>query len=207
MGTLLVLVAIAAGALVALPPSVGRDAQRLAHGRLGALGEAVGPAVERTAHWLADGVGALREVSSAWSSGETLSGFARVIDGDTFEIRGTRIRLHGVDAPESRQRCRARGRGWPCGREATRALSRRIGGRRVVCEERDRDRYGRTVAVCRAGGENVNAWMTRAGWAFAYRRYSLSYIAEEWAARAADRGIWRGEVVAPWDWRKGARLQ
>ena len=76
-----------------------------------------------------------------------------------------------------------------------------------MCEERDQDRYGRVVAVCRAGGEDVNAWMARAGWAFAYSKYSLSYVAEEWAARAADRGIWRGEVVAPWEWRKGERLK
>ena len=64
------------------------------------------------------------------------------------------------------------GRNWPCGREATRALTGRIGGRTVSCEERDRDRYGRVVAVCRAGGEDVNAWMVAEGWAFAYRKYS-----------------------------------
>ena len=45
-------------------------------------------------------------------------------------------------------------------------------------EERD--------AVCRAGGEDVNASMAAAGWAFAYRKYSRSYVAEEWAAKAAN---------------------
>ena len=76
----------------------------------------------------------------------------------------------------------------------------------MVCEERDRDRYGRMVALCWSGDDELNAWMVREGWAFAYRRYSLRYVGHEWAAKAAGRGIWRGEVVAPWEWRKGRRL-
>ena len=203
----LVLVAIVAGAFAALPPSIWRDAQRLMPGRPDVLEEAVRPVAERAAHWLADGAGTLREAFGAGGSGATLSGFARVVDGDTLKIRGTQIRLHGIDAPEREQRCRAGGRRWSCGREAARALSRQIGGRIVVCEERDRDRYGRTVGVCRAGGEDLNASMAAAGWAFAYRKYSLSYLPEEWAAKAADRGIWRGDVVPPWDWRRGKRLE
>ena len=135
-----------------------------------------------------------------------LSGRARVIDGDTIELGTARVRLFGIDAPESAQSCLARGRRWPCGREATRALAERIGSRAVTCEERDRDRYGRIVAVCRVGGEDVNAWMAARGWAFAYRKYSMSYVAEEAAAKAAQRGIWQGDVVAPWDWRRGERL-
>ena len=65
----------------------------------------------------------------------------------------------------------ADGRAWSCGREAARALASRIGSRPVACEERDQDRYGQMVAVCRVRGEDVNAWMVAEGWAFAYRRY------------------------------------
>jgi len=44
---------------------------------------------------------------------EQLSGVASVIDGDTLEIHGTRIRLHGIDAPESAQLCeRSSGKTW-----------------------------------------------------------------------------------------------
>ena len=135
-----------------------------------------------------------------------LSGLARVVDGDTLDVERVRVRLHGIDAPESAQRCRASGRLWPCGQEATRALARRIGGRPVACEERDRDRYGRVVAVCTVAGRDLNRWMVAEGWAFAYRRYSRAYVAAESRARAARRGIWRGEAVAPWDWRRGKRL-
>ena len=148
----------------------------------------------------------MRDAFGAARSGATVSGPARVVDGDTLDVRGTRIRLYGIDAPESGQRCRAGGRRWPCGREATQALARRIGGRPVACEQRDRDGDRRAVVVCRVGDEDVNAWMAAEGWALAYRKYSRRYVAEEAAAKGARRGIWRGEVVAPWDWRKGERL-
>ena len=92
-----------------------------------------------------------------------LSGRARVIDGDTLEVGGARMRLYGIDTPESAQSCLARGRRWSCGREATRALSGRIGSRTVTCEERDRDRYGRIVAVCRVGGRGRERLDGRAG--------------------------------------------
>lgn len=136
-----------------------------------------------------------------------LSGQARVIDGDTIDVGKTRVRLHGVDAPESGQSCVASGARWPCGLRAARALAGRLGGRRVVCEERDRDRYGRIVAVCREDGWDINAWLVAEGWALAYRRYSRAYVDEERRARAVRKGMWRGAFVAPWDWRRGKRLK
>ena len=136
-----------------------------------------------------------------------VAGRARVIDGDTIEVGAVRIRLFGVDAPESAQRCLAGGRHWPCGEQATRALVRHIDSRSVACEERDQDRYGRIVAVCRYGGQDVNAWLVREGWAMAYRRYSSAYAGEEASAKVAKRGVWRGEFVPPWDWRRGDRLK
>ncbi len=159
---------------------------------------------ERTVEWLAGGAGVVREKLDG--GGAPFSGSARIIDGDTLEVGGTRVRLYGIDAPESAQLCLFEGRFWPCGRDAARALDGRIGLQPVACEERDRDRYGRSVAVCRVAGEDVNAWMVGEGWAFAYRTYSMGYVADELAARTANRGIWRGDVVAPWDWRRGMRL-
>lgn len=87
------------------------------------------------------------------------------------------------------------------GRRATAALSGRIGARTVACSQRDIDRYGRVVAVCRAGGEDLNAWLVRQGWAVAYRRYSRDYVSVENEARRARRGIWAGSFVPPEDWR------
>ena len=93
-----------------------------------------------------------------------ISGVPSVTDGDTLRLGAERIRLHGIDAPESAQSCRARGKIWACGEAASRALRERIGRRPVACAEHDRDRYGRIVAVCRVAGADVNAgWSPRAG--------------------------------------------
>lgn len=136
-----------------------------------------------------------------------VSGRASVIDGDTIEVSGHRIRLQGIDAPESAQTCVAGGELWRCGRDGNRALRNRIANRTVACEERDRGLYGRIVAVCRLGDGDVNAWMVSKGWALAYRRYSREYVAQEVSAKAARRGLWHGDFVVPWDWRAGERLQ
>lgn len=139
-------------------------------------------------------------------SGMTLQGQARAIDGDTLDMGGVRVRLHGIDAPEIEQRCWSGGRRWPCGQYATQALRSLIGNETVECEKRDRDSYGRVLAACRAGGRDLGTWMVAEGWALAYRQYSLAYMAEESRARAARRGVWQGEFVTPYEWRKGRRL-
>ena len=136
-----------------------------------------------------------------------MSGVPSVTDGDTLKIGAQRIRLHGIDAPESKQTCRAGGKTWRCGAASTHALRKHLGGRPISCEERDRDRYGRIVAVCRLAGADVNAWMVSQGWAVAYRKYSSNYVEEEAVAKAARRGVWRGEFVPPSRWRRGERLQ
>ena len=130
----------------------------------------------------------------------------RVIDGDTVAIGDTHVRIGGIDAPESAQRCAAAQGRWACGQEATRALRTRIAGKTLECEALDRDRYGRVIGRCTAGGEDIGQWMVREGWALAYRAYSTRYASDEAAARQAKRGVWRGEVMEPWRWRRGARL-
>jgi len=134
-----------------------------------------------------------------------VTGVALVIDGDTIEMHGQRIRLHGIDAPESRQLCRLDGKSWQCGKDSANALAKKIARRPVNCEELGRDRYGRMVAKCTVTGDKLGVWMVANGWALAYRRYSLDYIDEEAEAQAARRGIWAGEFVKPWEWRRGKR--
>jgi endonuclease YncB( thermonuclease family) len=193
------------GLLAALPrPAVLGAADAVQHSV-----DTISIAVRRTADWVDEGVESVR---AGGGNGTTtaldayLTGLARVIDGDTIDVGTVRVRLHGVDAPESAQSCLAGGTRWPCGQRATRALAGEIGGRTVACSERDQDRYGRVVAICRHGGRDVNAWLVEQGWALAYRRYSQAYVDEEASARAARRGVWRGQFTAPWDWRRGERL-
>ena len=134
---------------------------------------------------------------------DVVSGPARVIDGDTIEIRGRRIRMHGIDAPESAQTCLdAAGRTYGCGRVATNALAGMAGRSSVACHVRDVDRYERLIAVCHLGGVDLNAWMVLEGHALAYRRYARDYVAHEDTARARRLGIWQGRFDAPWDWRR-----
>ncbi len=133
-------------------------------------------------------------------------GRASVIDADTIEIHGQRIRLHGIDAPEKGQPCfDASGQLYRCGQVAAMALDQFIGASPVSCSERDVDRYGRTVADCSVRGENIELWLVRSGHAMAYRKYSSAYIGAEQEARNAKRGIWAGSAQPPWEWRKERR--
>ncbi len=135
-----------------------------------------------------------------------ISGPARVIDGDTIEIHGQRIRLHGIDAPERDQTCEdKRGTVYRCGAVATIALRELIAGQAVTCKERDQDRYGRIVAVCYVGRIDLNQQMVASGWALAYRRFSLDYVRAEQAAQQLREGMWRGKFVPPWKWRRDKR--
>ena len=142
------------------------------------------------------------------STQEGLTGVASVIDGDTIEICGQRVRLYGIDSPESSQLCmRPTGERWRCGQQASFALANLIGRSIVSCQPRDRDRYGRIVAVCFKGISDLNRWMVANGWAVAYRRYSEHYVADEHIARRSRTNIWSGDFDMPWDWRAQRRSQ
>lgn len=135
-----------------------------------------------------------------------LAGTARVLDADTLEMRGHRVRLDGIDAPETRQACRRNGQRYQCGVAATQALRRRIGGHAVACAVSGQDRHGRLLAFCQAAdGTDLNSWLVEQGWALASRRYATRYVAQEERARAAQAGLWAGAFVPPWEWRRSAR--
>ena len=93
-----------------------------------------------------------------------VTGKPRVIDGDTVEIAGERIRLDGIDTPEAKQTCLDEtGKRWRCGEEATLALRAIVGGQVVTCKGDERDKYKRLIAVCFAGPYDLNAKMVRQG--------------------------------------------
>ncbi len=135
------------------------------------------------------------------------TGRARIIDGDTLELAGTRIRLEGIDAPERSQQCQdALEQPYDCGATAVRALVELTRGQTVTCEPHGKDKYGRTLGICRlASGLDVNAELVRQGRAVAFRRYSDRYIGEEDAARASKTGLWAGTFEHPGCYRAHRR--
>ena len=136
-----------------------------------------------------------------------ITGTASVIDADTLDIRSERIRLVGIDAPESGQRCKdAKGALVRCGSIAANSLDAWINRNPVNCIIEGRDRYKRALGQCSVRGESVQDWLVRNGHAVAYRQYSTEFVSAELAAREAKAGIWAGEFIMPSDWRKGVRL-
>lgn len=125
--------------------------------------------------------------------GGDVSGRPQLVDGDSFHMNGDEVRLVGIDAPEGRQSCTRGGTPWPCGEESRRTLARLVAGGPVTCRSTERDQHGRLLAVCEAGGRDLNREMVASGMALAYGNYER----EEAAARAAKRGLWSGGIRAP----------
>jgi endonuclease YncB( thermonuclease family) len=132
----------------------------------------------------------------------SVSGTPLVLDGDTIDINGVRVRLFGIDAPERGQLCeRADGSRYDCGQKARESLLAAIDNGAVRCTRRDVDPYGRMVAVCSNRQGDLGAMLVEEGAALAYRHYSNDYVDEEAKAQAARRGLWQGRFEAPWDYR------
>lgn len=141
----------------------------------------------------------------------TIRGIATITDGDTVRLGPVRVRLEGIDAPESGQHCKmADGTDWPCGAGATKYAGELAGV--VECVVIGVDKYDRLLGTCgvldaagKPDGATLNQRMVTAGLAVAFTRYSQAYVGAEAEARAAKRGVWQGEFEMPWDFR--ARLK
>ncbi|KAF0115506.1 MAG: hypothetical protein FD163_2523 [Hyphomonadaceae bacterium] len=149
--------------------------------------------------------GAVLPSAALAEPGRAIVGAATVVDGDSLRINNEPIRLWGIDAFEANQMCGA----MDCGQIATSRLTRLVqvqnnpGTPNVICIEKSKDNYGRTVAVCRIGGVDLAATLTIQGFALAYREYSLDYVPEEDFARINRTGAWAFEFANPWDFRRG----
>ncbi|MCV0395899.1 MAG: thermonuclease family protein [Rhizobiaceae bacterium] len=148
-------------------------------------------------------------ISASAVADQAIVGRASVIDGDTIEIAGERVRFNGIDAPEARQTCEdGAGKPYRCGAVAANALDAFLAASRPVrCEYIERDRYGRFIGDCyRADGRSVSRWLVRNGHALDWSRYSGGvYAGEQGQARSNRRGVWQGRFIEPWRWRKGDR--
>jgi|TARA_B110000967_G_C18706164_1_gene470327 endonuclease YncB( thermonuclease family) len=136
------------------------------------------------------------------SAGEVF-GLPVVTDGDTIKILNNKIRLHGIDAPEKKQKCIKDLKEYNCGLVASEALIKKISKNVVKCTtQKNKDRYNRFIGVCYIKQENLNRWLVRNGYAIAYRRYSKDYILDEDFAKTNKLGLWSGTFLKPEKWRK-----
>ena len=130
------------------------------------------------------------------------TGSARVIDGDTIEVQGTRYRLLGIDAPERGQPCtNAEGKSFDCGEVARRGLETIIGGRDVTCAADTIDIYKRPVAICSSDGTDLGKSLVVQGLAVPFEKYSTLYVADGMAAKSANTGLWNTKFEMPWEYR------
>jgi endonuclease YncB( thermonuclease family) len=145
-----------------------------------------------------------RLLATTGSARTSFAGAARVVDGDTLEVDGRRVRLAGVDAPELGQTCTGGdGRILACGQQVRAALTAFIGHSVVSCRETGNDRFDRILARCHARGHDLAEWLVASGLASAYAGRSGGPLrAAEAAARAAGTGLWAGEFERPDAWRR-----
>lgn len=166
---------------------------------------AAGALAAQTAMQHSDSLSELNLSNLVGAKPEPITGVASVIDGDTIEVHGQRIRFNGIDAPENKQYCGdAKGFEYPCGRRSAEALDGFLAASRPIqCTFLTWDRYHRFVGDCRrADGASVAAWMVEQGEALDWPRYSHgAYAAQQAKAQAAKLGIWVGNFQPPWEWR------
>ena len=148
----------------------------------------------------------------AASNEKTISGKAKVIDGDTIRISEKKIRLFGIDAPEKEQICKKIylsflifdfQKNYKCGEKSALALLNKLKGKKVKCIiKENKDRYKRNIGICYVKNQDINKWLVKNGYAVAYKKYSKKYVLNEQYAKKNKLGIWKGTFVEPEKWRR-----
>ena len=141
----------------------------------------------------------------------SITGHAKVTDGDTIKINTFKIRLNGIDAPEKKQKCKRPYleifififyEDYSCGQKSTEALIKKINNQKITCKISDVDYFKRLIGECYKRKTNLNAWLVLNGHAVAYRKYSKKYVSDEILAKQEKKGMWQGKFQMPWDYRK-----
>lgn len=121
----------------------------------------------------------------------------RVIDGDTFELNGKKIRLYGIDAFEKGQKCYKHNDEFDCGKLSLEHLTFLLTGKNIECTHQSYDRYSRSISICNVDGIDISKMMVRQGWAKAYKKYSSNYVQDEEFAQKEKLGAWSKEFISP----------
>ena len=141
----------------------------------------------------------------------SITGNAKVTDGDTIKIDTFKIRLDGIDAPEKKQLCKRPYltimiftfyEDYSCGEKSTKSLIKIINNQKITCKISGVDYFKRLIGECYKRKINLNSWMVSNGHAVAFRKYSKKYIPQEILAKQEMKGMWQGKFEMPWDYRK-----
>ncbi|QIG52598.1 thermonuclease family protein [Nordella sp. HKS 07] len=147
-------------------------------------------------------VAAISVITIQSAQSETVTGSAVIVDGDTIWVGSEEVRVYGIDAPETAQRCQLPKGVWDCSKAAIGALAAMTDGKTVNCVGNERDRYGRLIARCSTDDvPDVGAKLVASGLAWAFVRYSPDYSALEKKPRAMRIGIWQSRTQPPWEYR------
>ncbi|ATN34707.1 hypothetical protein ACO34A_12945 [Rhizobium sp. ACO-34A] len=132
------------------------------------------------------------------------SGRFFVVDGDTLALGHDRLRLEGIDAPETGQSCGEANAVWDCGTAARTRLADIAATKALTCRGSETDRYRRQLVRCRTSGDgDVAATLVGEGLAVAYGDYE----AEEGKAQRERLGVWGGAFIRPQEWRRMHRAE
>ena len=126
----------------------------------------------------------------------------KIIDGDTIHLNGEKIRFSGIDTPEIKQTCTKNNEIVKCGIQARELLVKIISNNNIKCIEEGIDQYKRILAECFVNDLSLSSYLVKNGYAFAYRKYSKKFIADEDFAKSNILGMWSMKFEYPWDWRK-----
>ena len=126
----------------------------------------------------------------------------KIIDGDTIHLNGEKIRFSGIDTPEIKQTCTKNNEIIKCGILARELLIKIIANNKINCIREGKDQYKRTLAECFVNDLSLSSYLVKNGYAFAYRKYSKKFIADEDFAKSNKLGMWSMKFEYPWDWRK-----
>ena len=126
----------------------------------------------------------------------------KIIDGDTIHLNGEKIRFSGIETPEIKQTCAKNNEIIKCGILARELLIKIIANNKINCIREGKDQYKRTLAECFVNDLSLSSYLVKNGYAFAYRKYSKKFIADEDFAKSNKLGMWSMKFEYPWDWRK-----
>jgi endonuclease YncB( thermonuclease family) len=181
----------------------GRSVKFAALGAAVAVVGAFGYSAMRPGTTALPSLGSLASFKLSPTGTPPVEGRASVVAGDTLRVNGNLYRLSGIDAPERNQTCSGGEKNkWRCGDAAQSALTNLARSKTVACKPSgSADVTGRTTAACSVDGKDIAGELVRGGHVFSASSMFGGYSSLEAEAKAAKRGLWKGDAERPQVWR------